>query len=349
MGTEFFWFYDIAIVGILIGVMFKCGRKGFVATLLGLISLVVSFIAAFILSAPIADGIYSNIVEKPLEQSITDSLADIMSESTTESLAKIDTTKITVNGKALGELDLTPDSAGKINLDLSSLDYSKTGMADADLSMFGIKKEETDYTKIDSGSVQITEAELKDNSIGKIIFANTLAVKVQDGGNGLLTTIDNISKLVSDTLPTVMSDGLTTSLATDDKSLVKDFVMIMLNTNSKDIGRAVLTNFVAPLILVPIRVIAFMILFVILMILFALVIRFTKLINKIPVLGKLNELLGAVLGIVEAAIVILIVALVIQLFVTITGNSIMVLNEMTIEKTFFFRYIYNFEFLNMLK
>lgn len=349
MGTAFFWFYDIVILAIIIGIIFKCARKGFVATLLGMVSLVVAFIASWFLSEVISVAVYNNIVRKPLEDKITSSLSDVMENTTGESLSKIDVSKILVNGKPISELNLTPDNAGKINIDLSSLDCSATGISEVDLSMFGIDSQTTDFSAIDAGNIQITEAELEKNSVGTLILANSLASKAQDGGNDFLNVVSGISDLVSQTLPKVMPDGLTTPISSDNNTVVKDIILIIMSSNSENVGQAVLNNFVAPLILAPMRVIIFALLFIIIMIVLGIVVKCTKMINKIPVLGKFNQAGGALLGIAEGAIVVFIVALGIQLIVTVSGNSLMVLNDMTIEKTFIFKYIYNFEFLNLLR
>ena len=66
----------------------------------------------------------------------------------------------------------------------------------------------------------------------------------------------------------------------------------------------------------------------------------TKIVNRIPVAGTANRIIGAVLGIAEGLIVLLIICLVMKFLITVCGNSLVFINEQTVGKTFIFRYLY---------
>lgn len=50
MGTEFFWFYDVILAAILIGMMFIGAKKGFVRMVLRLCAFAASFVIALMIS-----------------------------------------------------------------------------------------------------------------------------------------------------------------------------------------------------------------------------------------------------------------------------------------------------------
>ena len=46
MGSEFFWFYDVLLVAIVIAMIFKGSKKGAVAVLISAVSAIISFLLA---------------------------------------------------------------------------------------------------------------------------------------------------------------------------------------------------------------------------------------------------------------------------------------------------------------
>ena len=89
-------------------------------------------------------------------------------------------------------------------------------------------------------------------------------------------------------------------------------------------------------------------LFALLMCVLNLATKALKVLNKIPVIGGVNVILGVVLGAVEAAITVFLVCIGVQVTVTLTDNSLIFLNTMTIDQTILFRHVYYFDFLNFL-
>ena len=74
----------------------------------------------------------------------------------------------------------------------------------------------------------------------------------------------------------------------------------------------------------------------------------TKIVNKIPLVGGLNQFLGGVFGLLQGVLSLFVIVIVVHLIVSATGNSLIFLNEMTISKSYVFSYVYNFEFLNFI-
>ncbi|HRM44333.1 MAG TPA: CvpA family protein, partial [Fusicatenibacter saccharivorans] len=93
MGTEFFWFYDVILAAILIGMMFIGAKKGFVRMVLRLCAFAASFVIALMISNGVSGWIYDSFISKPLEQTISTSINDALGDNVVTQLGKIDMEK----------------------------------------------------------------------------------------------------------------------------------------------------------------------------------------------------------------------------------------------------------------
>lgn len=115
MGTEFFWFYDVILAAILIGMMFIGAKKGFVRMVLRLCAFAASFVIALMISNGVSGWIYDSFISKPLEQTISTSINDALGDNVVTQIGKIDMEKAKINGKSIDSLELKADKAGKGN------------------------------------------------------------------------------------------------------------------------------------------------------------------------------------------------------------------------------------------
>lgn len=345
MGTEFFWFYDVILIAILIGMVFLGVKRGFVRMLLSLVSVVIAFIASLIISDSVSSWVYESFVEQNLKTSITDTINDAIGENVVTQLTKVDMDKAIIGGKTVSSMDntLKVDDAGKITLDLSSVDLSKTGIDKIDLTSIGFEKN-TDYSAIKVGKVQIYEAAVKEHGLGNIILAQVISDKIMNSSLG--NALKNIVKSIDEALPFIGLDE--NMLSQGDNTLLSDLVISLLKSGGNP-GQSVLDNIVKPVVLIPMRTIIFIVLFVVISILLSFVIKATSLINKIPLIGTLNEFLGAVMGLVHGVVVIFVIVIILNMIIALTENTLIFLNESTIDKSFIFSWIYNFRFLDFLK
>lgn len=67
--------------------------------------------------------------------------------------------------------------------------------------------------------------------------------------------------------------------------------------------------------------------------------------NSIPVLGKVNSLVGGVLGLAEGLVIVFIISLIIKLIISIGNGEMVLFNEDTIEKTKVFKQFYEISFV----
>jgi hypothetical protein len=67
-----------------------------------------------------------------------------------------------------------------------------------------------------------------------------------------------------------------------------------------------------------------------------------KNLNKLPILGKLNEILGFVLGVGKGAVVITIIVWIIGATIKLNGGEFLIFNDELISQTKIFEFIQNY-------
>lgn len=91
------------------------------------------------------------------------------------------------------------------------------------------------------------------------------------------------------------------------------------------------------------RIVLFFLFFGIAMLIVSLLARIFKGVNRVPIIGSVNALLGAVVGLAEGAIIIYVAALLIHLVIMLMASPMIVFNEETIQSTLLFKQFYNFK------
>jgi len=76
MGTEFWWFYDVIAVAIVLVCVYFSGRKGFAGSAVSLIGYAIGLVVAFSVSGAFSEGIYRNILRSSNVKKISQSLDD---------------------------------------------------------------------------------------------------------------------------------------------------------------------------------------------------------------------------------------------------------------------------------
>lgn len=344
MGTQFAWFFDAAIIVILVVFLFNGLRKGFVSVILGLVSLIVAFAVALPVSEIGSKAIYDNIVEDAVSEEINDQLSDAFNTETLTKLKSLDIGKAKINDKALSEIEIIPDSTGKAKLDMTKLDLSETGIDNLTLTAFGIS-EDISLSAMNLGNMEITSEELDKYGKNRTVLAAILAENLSNGSafSSVSGALDSMEKAI----PSFMS-GITESITSGESTVKRKIVLCILDTDTDNFARTITDNLVKPVVLVPVRALIFTVTFVIILIVLTLLSKLLKGINKIPIIGGVNKILGAVAGIAQGFIVLFLICIFTQLIISISGNDLMVLNTMTIDETSIFRRIYYFEFLDFM-
>lgn len=342
MGTEFFWFYDFILAAILICMMFIGTKKGFVRMVLSLCAFAASFVIALMISNGVSGWIYDSFISKPLEQTISTSINDALGDNVVTQIGKIDMEKAKINGKSIDSLELKADKAGKVTVNLGNVNLSNTGISKVDLTSFGVDKN-VDYSNINLGSVQIYESDIEKYGIENMILTEVLAQNIKN--SEVADSVNEIIDKVGETVPALDLKGKTIE---DIDSGTINSVVVSVVQSSGNPGKAVLDNVAKPIVLVPLRTIIFVVLFILIFIILSIVIKATSVINKLPLIGKLNSLLGGVAGLLQGLVIVFIVVIIAHMAVELTNNTLIFLNDMTINKSFAFSKIYNFSFLDFL-
>lgn len=341
MGKEFSIAFDIAVIAIPAVFAFVGLKRGFAKVVLGLISTLVAFVLAWTLSAPIANAIYKGTIEKPVEEQIDKVAKDSFGEMTFGAISDADFSQVKINGVLVG--DIEPDYAGtrKTAVDLSRLDLSGTGITNEDFLKIGIVNT-TDLNKLNAKTAEFSMDDIEKYGLGKLAVAHYIAVNLVK--LPIMKGFDSIAEKVGKYLP-----GSTGGSSSDSKgiSLMRTIAVKMLDTRW-GFKEAVMNGIVKPNCTLIIRTAAFAVIFLLVLVGLRIVSVAAKLVNKMPVIGKINSFLGLILGLIEGIIAVFVVCIGIRLAVSLTGANMILFNQTTIDATFLFKWFYNFEFLNFI-
>ena len=170
------------------------------------------------------------------------------------------------------------------------MNLSNTGISKVDLTSFGVDKN-IDYSNINLGSVQIHESDIEKYGIENMILTEVLAQNIKN--SEVADSVNEIIDKVGETVPALDLKGKTIE---DIDSGTINSVVVSVVQSSGNPGKAVLDNVAKPIVLVPLRTIIFVVLFILIFIILSIVIKATSVINKLPLIGQLNSLLGGVAG-----------------------------------------------------
>ena len=343
MGSEFFWFLDLLTVAVLAVYLYRGGRKGAVGVLISAVASILAFIVAFVLTAPVSDNIYDRYIREKIEGYVDENLDRVLGNSLTDSLKKVDMSQALVKEVPLSEIKIEYDDTGRANIDLSGVDLTATGIEDADLSVFGIG-EGFDYSSLRPGLVTVTKDEVERYGLGNIVLARVIADNLTS--DDVEKALADIGDRMSGTFAAGLKD-LGRDLTNGSRDAVYNVVASVITAANTDYGGQVMKSIVTPAVLPPLKIVVFLVIFAVISLILNLIANVTKLVNRIPVAGKANQIVGAVLGFAEGLIVLMIVCMVMQFLISVCGNSLVFINEPTVEKTYIFRFLYSIDPLKL--
>lgn len=343
MGQEFAFVFDIIIVAAAVGMTFVGVKKGFARVIIETLSIVIAFALAFFLSEPIANGIYSEFIEKNLEKTIDEKIGgavefvDVKPFGDTD----LDFSKVKISDVPVGEIVPDYEGTSAAVMDLSDIDLSETGIEGLNLSLFGIS-EKTDFSSVNAKTAHFTMADIEKYGLGKLVTAQYLAACAVK--TPVAATLDGMIGAVKNTLPMLFTDAGNDAL---NVSSVRTIVLAMIDTK-ESAKTAVMDGIISPSCILIIRSVTVILLFIVFRLILGVVARVAGFINKIPVLGKVNALLGGVAGLCEAAVIIALFCVVTRLISSMFDGSVILFNDAAISSTFLFKNIYNIDFLSFL-
>lgn len=340
MGQEFAFAFDIAVIVLLAVFAFVGLKKGFAKVVLGLVSTVAAFAVAMLLSGPIANAIYKNAIEKKIEEQFDK--ADTLGEISFGNIVEIDFEKVKINGTAAGDVELDYAGTRKVPVDFSRLDLSDTGLKTSDLAKLGIVGD-SDLSSLNAKAAELSMDDVQNYGLGKIAVAQYIAVNLVK--QPVMKSFSDIAKSIGKYVP-----GFVDSSSADSTgvSTIRAVALKMLDMKVS-FKSAVMNGIIEPNCVMLIRTIVFAVIFILVNLLLRILTSVAKLINKIPVIGKINSVLGFVMGIVEGLFAVFFICVITRMIVSLCGPNSILFNQAAIDSTFLFKTFYNFDFLNFLK
>ncbi len=74
MGTQFSWFYDVALIGVVIAYIYLGGKRGFLRTFVLLVGYIVSIAGAYFISDAVSPVVYDKFVKERAEEVVADNI-----------------------------------------------------------------------------------------------------------------------------------------------------------------------------------------------------------------------------------------------------------------------------------
>lgn len=198
--------------------------------------------------------------------------------------------------------------------------------------------------------VEVTDTEVDSVLSASGDFFDNIASEIKK--NGAVSDTDEIKTEVEQS----MIEKMLTSLlgnSVSDKTLkemlvsiegttegVDNVLSVFISGDSEQTARVTEERIVAPVVKGIIKIIVWLLLMLVFRLIINPVSDSFKLVNKIPLIGPVNSLLGAILGVAEGIIFVYAVTLAVKLAVYLTEGSLMFINNETISQTYLFKYLY---------
>ena len=144
----------------------------------------------------------------------------------------------------------------------------------------------------------------------------------QQGGVNLFVILDGLSGI----LPQKFIDDITASAAG------------MLDSGAPDIAQQVVEKIIAPLVVPLITVVVFFATFVLCRVVIAFLVTVLTNINKIPLLGGVNRILGVCIGVVAGFINVLLILCLLWAVVVITNGNLPFVNDSSLSGSCFYSF-----------
>lgn len=129
---------------------------------------------------------------------------------------------------------------------------------------------------------------------------------------------------------------------------VKDSIIATTPTTA-DLANVVVDTVIAPIATMLLQTIVFLVLFILFCIIVKLLTRTLKFIDKVPLVGTANAVLGAVFGVLEAFLFLFLFTTVIAFIIQISGNQLDSINQNIVNQTYVFKILYEYNPLLSIK
>ena len=115
-----------------------------------------------------------------------------------------------------------------------------------------------------------------------------------------------------------------------------------------EVGIELTKQYIQPLVVNFLSIIAFILLFAVVYLICKILAKSLKLVNKIPLLGRVNALLGGILGIVKGIVIAAVICFALNIAVTNAIDVLGIINAQTVESSFILKTVSTYNPLNLV-
>lgn len=119
--------------------------------------------------------------------------------------------------------------------------------------------------------------------------------------------------------------------------------------SNQEIASAVMEHLIYPVAIAIIQLFTVIFLFLLLCIVVKTITKMLKIVDKLPIIGKLNSGLGLVIGLGEAIVFLTFFTGAVAIMIQLSGDQWETVNRSVIEQTYLFRFLYHYNPLISLK
>ena len=117
MGEQFAWFFDVIIIGILLICMYNGSKRGFIKSIVSILSLVIACVGAYAISKAVSPPIYDALLQEKIETIFVENIDNINIKSAIKSAIKKQNIDIEISDE---QLDSIINSGGDLALNLQN-------------------------------------------------------------------------------------------------------------------------------------------------------------------------------------------------------------------------------------
>lgn len=299
MGEEFWWFYDVIAVAVLMVCIFISGKRGIMKAILSLSAYAVAFAMAISLSSSFSDSLYNSTIRN-------------------SNIKKLDKTLTSVK------------FSSKMSTYLESLGYNVRVKPDLLDKIFESEKnyDEPIYKYLN-------------NINNKKVDTETVFYEKLHNGYA-----DLINEIISENLSTYAAETAAKDIKERPQKM-EELIPLMLDTEDKlPAARYIADNYTETPYKNIVRLTCFIILLVVFLIVTLIIVRsFTD--EKIGYQSIASHIVGGIVGAVKGVVLVFGIAAMVRLYVILGSDEMLFFNFKAIDRTYLFKYVYNFITNNM--
>ena len=167
-------------------------------------------------------------------------------------------------------------------------------------------------------------------------------------GDSLSGTAEEISNVIDSTIEKLPAFIKGITGIEEKKEAVLQSVNELELADVKEITDNIVLKYIAPVVIKILSVLAFVVLFVALLFVCKLLSKCLKLVNKLPLIGKVNAFLGGVLGVLQGAVIALAVCWIVTAVTNDGGSLFKIVTAETIESSLILKTVATYNPLNLI-